>query len=244
MEIKQFLDTKISQLEVTESIDGDAQVIGPYLDKFLPNPSLLDSNVINASCRFRKLIVDGTVTIRNEIGGINLDKVFGDIVYDTDKNVTLMGLKRFETIEFANDLTITSGLINDRHLDEFVTSDTEQILNISYIKGDLEFMDLKLGGLFSGINVTELDRDTIKTNGDQYTEAELEFVTDNDYDIIANKILIEDSINGQSVDDLIAERKNIVIHDHIELDDLEVENLEVSFILFYFNIFTILLQFC
>lgn len=157
-----------------------------------------------------------------------MDKVFGDIVYDTDENVTLTGLKRFDTIIFKNDLTITSGLINDRHLDEFVTSDTDQVLNISYIKGDLEFMDLKLGGLFGGVNVTELDRNTIKTNGDQYTEAELEYETDNDYDIIANTILIEKSINGQSVDDLIAERRNIVIRDHIELDDLEVDNLEVS----------------
>lgn len=220
---------EISRIQVTESIDGDAQVIGPYLDKILPNPSLLESNIINASCRFRDVIVDGTVIIRNRINGIDLDAEFGDIVYATDESATITGLKRFDTIEIANDLTITSGLINDWHVSEFVTSDTDQVLNITHFNGSIEFLDLELGGLFSGINVTELDRDTIKLNGDQYTEAELEIVGENaEYDLMVNEMLIENSINGESVDDIIA-GKNNVIHDDVEIDDLYVENLEVRF---------------
>lgn len=219
-----------NQLEVTESIDGNATVIGFNIDEVQPNPSLHDTNVIDASCRFNNLIVNGNLIVKDTLNGIDLDTTFEDIIYDTDDEALVTGFKEFEDVEFVNELTVTSGLINDRHIDKFITTDTDQVLNISHITGSIFFHDLKLSGYYDSINVTNLYLNTIKINGDQYTDAILDFDVDGEYDFYVNELYIENTINGESVDKIIANRHS-VYRGNYEIDDLMVDHLEVSFLL-------------
>lgn len=97
---------------------------------------------------------------------------------------------------------------------------TEQELNISILEGNVFFTNLRIEGFYDLINVTELDENSIRTFGEQYTEAQLEFVDENG--IITDSLEIVSHLNKIPVDEYYR------IYDEIELEEASFENLEID----------------
>lgn len=61
--------------QVTGNITGDD------MDKFLPNPTLDESDEIKANVIFKKIIVDGDIIVQNNFNKANLNDTLQDLVY-------------------------------------------------------------------------------------------------------------------------------------------------------------------
>lgn len=88
---------------------------------------LNETNKISSNILFYNLNVSGNVTFDRLIIN-NTEMDFGDLLLKTDENVVITGTKTFiKNVEMRSDVTITSGMINGHHVDEFVTLDTDQV---------------------------------------------------------------------------------------------------------------------
>lgn len=168
------------------------------MDEFLSNPTLRDTTKIKSSMFFNTLEVDGPIYVTGTIDDIALDDVLSDIVYKHEPTPVITSFKQFASVQAPN-IQLTSGLINDIPFSSFVTKDTEQTFNVSTLPANVTFERLNLDGLFDSINITELDMNSIKLFGDQYTNAELVF-QDGDYlNIDAGQIDVLETINDIDV---------------------------------------------
>lgn len=88
---------------------------------------LNETNKISSNILFYNLNVSGNITFDRLI--INNTEVdLGDLLLKTDENVVITGTKTFlKNVEMRSNVTITSGMINGHHVDEFVTLDTDQV---------------------------------------------------------------------------------------------------------------------
>lgn len=88
---------------------------------------LNETNKISSNILFYNLNVSGNITFDRLI--INNTEVdLGDLLLKTDENVVITGTKTFlKNVEMRSNVTITSGMINGHHMDEFVTLDTDQV---------------------------------------------------------------------------------------------------------------------
>lgn len=88
---------------------------------------LNETTKISSDILFYNLNVSGNVTFDRLI--INNTEVdLGDLLLRTDENVVITGTKTFlKNVEMRSNVTITSGMINGHHVDEFVTLDTDQV---------------------------------------------------------------------------------------------------------------------
>ncbi|XP_055611748.1 uncharacterized protein LOC129758294 [Uranotaenia lowii] len=220
-----------ADLHVAERLEIRGAVRGPHLDAFLDNPSLLQTKLVKAACHFRELHVDGPVIVQNRFAGMDVDATLGDVVYDTEHNVEIVSGKRIGTAEFLGKVTVSSNMINEFRLDDFVTRSTEQELPVQEIEGDVFFENLSLGGLFDGLNVTEVDYSSIKLYGDQYTEASLIFQNPRDFgypDIEANEVRILKTLNNKRRSEFLdTEQGDLVLSGEITVDKLKVEQLQM-----------------
>lgn len=107
-------------------------------------------------------------------------------------------------------------------MDNYVTKDTDQVFHATKIYGNVFFNQLRLDGLFDSVNVTDLDMNSVKILGDQYTNAE--FIFENpDLIVEATQLDITETINGIPVKDFIN------INDDFELvGDVVVDSLYVN----------------
>lgn len=87
---------------------------------------LNETSQISSDILFYNLNVSGNITFDRLI--INNTEVdLGDLLLRTDENVVITGTKTFlKNVEMRSNVTITSGMINGHHVDEFVTLDTDQ----------------------------------------------------------------------------------------------------------------------
>lgn len=130
------------------------------------------------------------------------------------------GVKQFNNgITIRDDLKIKSETINSIPIDSFISKDTEQILNMSLLNGIVSIENLKLDGYLNGINITELDQETVKLTGEQYVSSKLIF---NDQ-IESDHLTVMEHLNKINVDEYV----NNVSEDVIQFDKLHVENLEI-----------------
>lgn len=148
-----------------------------------------------------------------------VDEVLSDVIYKHEPEPMCNSFKTFTTISAPN-IDLTSNLVNGMRLDDFVTIDSDQTFNVNKLHGNIFFNILNLGGLFNNINVTELDENTIKLNGEQFTETELIFdVPPGSFAIDANVLQIETTINNLPVNDFIAIDENFELDDDITLNE-------------------------
>ncbi|XP_055643963.1 uncharacterized protein LOC129780074 isoform X2 [Toxorhynchites rutilus septentrionalis] len=221
----------IGQLQVSEGLEVKGTIRGSYMDEFLSSPTLLSASHIKTACQFDQLHVDGPIIVKHTMNGNDLDAILADVVYDTERNVEIVGTKRIASAEFRGGLTLTSNMINGHSLDEFVTRSTDQVLNISEISGDIFIQHLTIDGLFDGLNVTEMDLNSIKIFGDQYTGATLIFQNPSDSpypDIEANELRIQKALNSKSRSEYMdIEQDELVFTGEIDITDLEVEHLKL-----------------
>lgn len=174
--------------------------------------------------------VRGSIYIKGKLNKIKLDDILSDVVYTYDPNVEISSRKTFQNVSFNGGLFVTSNLVNGIDLDIFLTKSSEQILNISQITGNVTFDHLMIDGVFNGINITELDLNSIKIFGDQFTEAELIFnnpAEDDLIDIEANEIRIADKYNSFSADDFILTTSDFVLRSDVFFKDVLIDHLEL-----------------
>lgn len=165
----------------------------------MSNPTLLETNQIRANVIFNTLEIEQSLYVQNTIDGVHLDDVLSDIVYKHEPNPKINSFKKFQSVQAPN-IKLTSKFINDHQLSSFVTRDTEQTFHqYNKLHANVVFQHLHLDGLFNFINVTDLDMNSIKLFGDQYTDAELIF-KDGDYlHIDAKRLDVLDTINNVDV---------------------------------------------
>ncbi|XP_037043493.1 uncharacterized protein LOC119079605 isoform X2 [Bradysia coprophila] len=201
--------TTFTQLEVTENLDVNGTINGKHLDEFKPNLSLQESNIILSDCLFQNLQVQGPIIISNYCNGVILDDIFADVVYKSSPKATISSFKTFESVESVVELT--SNLMNNIPVDNYMTADTVQDIHFDKLVGNVMFRELYTNGLFGFINVTELDRNSIKLTGEQYTEAELIFDGADEINFVAEVVEIQSSFNGLSTNDMIVVDESLVI---------------------------------
>lgn len=63
----------------------NGQILGDYIDKFIPNPTLKEVNNIKAKVNFRNLEVYGSVIIENLFNEKNFLQILEDVIYEVIK---------------------------------------------------------------------------------------------------------------------------------------------------------------
>lgn len=222
-------DVTIGELHVTERLEVKGAIRGKHLDEFLDNPTLLQTTSIKAACHFKQLFVDGPVIVEGNLNGMDVDAVLSDVVYDTEHTVTIEASKRIASAEFRDNVTISSNMVNEFKLDQFVTRSTEQELNVREINGNVFIRELQLDGLFDGLNATALDVSAVKLFGDQYTEASLIFKNRENAlypDVEANELKIMKTLNSKARSEYKdTDQEELVLTGQISLNHLHVDHL-------------------
>lgn len=188
------------------------------MQDFLANPTLLETNFVTANCIAKSIEVQGSVYIQNALNGIRLDDVLSDVVYKHEPEPKCTSYKTFTSIAAPN-IDLTSDLVNGMLLEDFVTFDTDQTFSVNKLHGNVLFSRLSLGGLFNYINATELDENSIKLSGDQFTEAELIYEgPDEGFAIAASTLDIQKTINNVPVADFIDVDEDFELTEDITLN--------------------------
>ncbi|XP_055310866.1 uncharacterized protein LOC129573788 isoform X2 [Sitodiplosis mosellana] len=219
--------TTFRHLEVTETLEmaPNATISGRRLDEFLSNPTLNETRQIRSTVYFDTLEIEGPLYVQNTMDSVFVDDVLADVVYKHETAPQINSFKRFDTVQAPN-IQLTANLINDIPFSSFVTNDTEQTFDVSELHGNFYFQKLKLDGLFNFINVTELDLNSLKLFGEQYTDAEFEFA-DGDYvKIDANQLEVLETVNGIDVHDFISIDEDFELTGNVhDVSSLKVDEL-------------------
>lgn len=149
-----------------------------------------------------------------------MDDLLSDVVYKHDPSPRCNSFKRFLSVT-APVINLSSKLIDGIPLDAFVTVDSKQTFHASKIHGDVFFNRLKLHGLFDKINITEVDQNSIKLFGEQYTDAEFTFMKNDAFlDIEATQLEIGETINDIDVKDFINIDDDFEIFEDVMVNEL------------------------
>lgn len=176
----------------------NATISGRRLDEFLANPTLNEVRQIRANVYFKSLEIEGPLYVENTMDSVVLDDALGDVVYKHEKDPQINSIKKFDAVKAPN-IQLTANLMNDIPFSSFVTNDTEQTFDVSELHGNFYFQKLQLDGLFNFINVTEVDLNSLKLLGEQYTDAQFVF-SDGDYvNIDGNHVEVFETMNGIDV---------------------------------------------
>lgn len=214
--------TTFHDLHVTEALNITGRIIGPHMDHILSNPSIRQTNYIQSDCQFQQLIVNGPVFIENTLNDIPLNVALQDVVYSNDGRRRIEATKTIRELHVA-ELQLSSRKINEIPVDAFMTLNTEQLLQLNTLNGNVFFRELHIDGLFDFVNVTELDENSIKLSGDQYTEAELLF----ENEISVENLDVRATINDISLDKLIPVDGPITIAGSLQIDGVMITNLDL-----------------
>lgn len=193
------VDTTFNIMEVVKKLEVNGTISGQHLDEFLPNPTLEIAKEILASCTFKELFVEGDVKIGKSFNKLDLEKTLTDVIYEDDIEVVIAAPKEFLNLEVKNNLNISSNFINNVNLSDVMTTNGEQEVNFDRLQGDVRIQNLKLGGLFDGVNATQLEIDSVRTFGDQFIETPLIIASGGR--VGANSINIKSSLNEIPVGD-------------------------------------------
>jgi hypothetical protein len=192
-------------LIITESLAVKGKILGEDASKFLPNPTLLDTDLVKANVHFKNLEVEGVIVVSNNFNGQNYESLLGDIVYTDEEEPVIEAMKQFpEGFTVRKNLLISSNTINKVSLDSFVTKDTDQHLNLSTINGVVTFGSVDTEGFYNSVDVKKLDEELVKLDGEQYISSILNFE-----DMIqVNRLEILNSINDIRKDEVFYAHRN------------------------------------
>lgn len=182
---------------------------------------------VRANCLFDSLTVVGPIFVQGTLNDVYLDTLLSDVIYKHEPQPKCNSFKKFNSIS-APDIKLTSKLVNGIELDSFVSKDTEQTFHASKIHGDVSFNRLKLNGLFDSINVTDLDTNSIKLFGEQFSDAEFIFEDGVPLSIDATQIQITETINNISVSDFINIDADFELFENVMFDSLFVNECSIG----------------
>ncbi len=194
------------------------------MDDFKPNLNLLETNVITSDCLFQNLQVHGPIFITNDCNGFILDDLLSDVVYKSHPKSTISSFKTFESVE--SNIELTSNLLNNIPIGNYMTADTAQDIHFDRFVGNVMIQELYTNGLFNFINVTELDRNSIKLSGEQFTEAELIVESNGELDVDTIEIL--QKFNGLTVNDLIRVDESLQINGNVIINSALINDLIIT----------------
>lgn len=66
-------------------------IIGENNEKFIPNPTLEDTHILDSDVIFRNLEVDGIVTVLNKVGDRTIKQIFENVVYKVNYDALQFG---------------------------------------------------------------------------------------------------------------------------------------------------------
>ncbi|XP_055383336.1 uncharacterized protein LOC129613349 [Condylostylus longicornis] len=214
--------TTFRQLEVSELLEVNGTISGRGLKDFLSNPTILETTVINAACRFNVLEINGTVKVVEKFNGQDLDVILENIIYKNEienDSIVIESKKIFNRgIEFTDNIEIKSNNLNDIPINNFVTKDTVQELEFNKIVGDIEIENLELSGTFDSINIQNLFENTTMIDGNQLRNSTL--IVENPEFLNISELIVLNLLNGESINDFV----NIN-------EDMEFENFELDTII-------------
>lgn len=163
--------------------------------------------------------VEGPIKIRDTFNGKTVDEALGNVIYTDGTNVEVNSYKYFEQCNFEEGIHIKSGLLNGLDTKDIVTKSTEHNISINELEGDVLFQRLELGGLFDFINVTELDINTVKLSGDQYSEVSMSVA----HPVVAKSFKIEKELNDHSLNEFHRIDKELVLKGEIVFNELLID---------------------
>lgn len=171
----------------------------------------------------------GRVTIENSLNGQNLAAVLNDVVYETqdESAVVIAAPKIFTDLEVQGNVNISNNFINDLSLDKVVMTEGDQDLLLNELQGKVYFSNLKTSGFFDGINATELERNSVRTFGEQFIETPL-FIIDGR--VGAQSAEVKESLNLIPVGDFLSidQPLDFSAFTAVNFAELEVRDLHLS----------------
>uniref|UniRef100_A0A1I8PQ83 VWFD domain-containing protein n=1 Tax=Stomoxys calcitrans TaxID=35570 RepID=A0A1I8PQ83_STOCA len=205
-----------NQLEVTEILELNGTVHGRNVDNVPANPTLLESNIIEASCVFNDLEVHGPIVLKGNLDGQPLGELLQDILQkpeDPREEILVTSAKSFSSITLPLDFELEENRINEIPTEKFVTLHTPQTLEVSSLEGYVYFYNLTLQGLYDGINIENVLREVIRL--------------DKPLDLSTTQLIFEEELQAENL--IILERiNNLSIKDNLQLlnEDLHIQNAE------------------
>ncbi|OAD53575.1 hypothetical protein WN48_09737 [Eufriesea mexicana] len=129
------------------TIDGELRIDGD-----VTGLNMTENKLLNETCNISSDIMFLNL---NVLGNVTYDTLFmnkrplnlGDLLLRTDKEVEITGTKTFlNNVAMKSNVTITSGMVNGHLLDEFATTDTDQVFpNLIEILPNVTFGNVTFG---------------------------------------------------------------------------------------------------
>ncbi|KAM7350201.1 female sterile (1) Nasrat [Cochliomyia hominivorax] len=186
-------------LEVTEILELQGKVQGRDVSSMPQNPSLKESNIIEASCHFNELLVNGPVILKGEMDNVPLASRFKDIVLrplDPLEEIEVPSSKSFDTVMFPVDFQLENNNINEIPAPNFVTVHTQQVININSLEGYVYFYNLTLNGTYDGVKLEQVLKNIIMLdNATDLSTTELIFPQD----LKATNVNVLDKLNNENI---------------------------------------------
>lgn len=144
-----------------------------------------------------------------------------DVVYTNEEDVVIRGYKYFEnSLTIQENLKLSSNRVNGIDTVTLMTKNTEQILSMQNLNGDITFKDLTLSGFVDEVNITDLFVNTVKLQGDQYISADITFTGQVNF---ANANI--HNLFDKPAEELITIDEPVYLNADAEFEELVVDNL-------------------
>ncbi|KNC34097.1 hypothetical protein FF38_06460 [Lucilia cuprina] len=190
------------QLEVKEILELHGQFHGRNEDSLPQNPTLQESNIVEANCYFNELWVNGPVILKGEMDDQSLGAQLKDILIkspDPEEEILVPSAKSFDMVVFPIDFQLENNTINQIKANDFVTVHTTQTLGIKSLEGYVYFYNLTLNGSYDGVKVEEVLKEVILL--DQPVDLSSTELIFPDELKVSSSISVLDTLNQQPIKD-------------------------------------------
>ncbi|KAL3267035.1 hypothetical protein HHI36_011177 [Cryptolaemus montrouzieri] len=215
--------TTFTNLEITGNFKHDGKFIGDK--KFLPNPTMLETKIIKSNVNFDKLEVTGSITVEEDLNNMNYKEVLEDIVYKDEEKPIIYSMKEFpEGLTVKKNLNITSNSINMIPLEQIVTTNTNQVLYIAQLNGNVSIETMDANQFIDGINITKLEQECVKTSGEQFISSVLIF----EENLETNRLEIANKLNDIPVEKFLSITGNRTLNHNTTFDEVETGYIRIT----------------
>ncbi|XP_054727572.1 uncharacterized protein LOC129237126 [Anastrepha obliqua] len=188
-----------ADLKVTEIFQLNGTTRGRDIDNIPNNPTLKQVNEVEAICNFKQLQVLGNIYLKGHYDNQPLAPLLLDVVQRPVKpetGITVGARKRFSTVEMPPNFKVLDGKLNGISVEQFVTAQTKQNLEISALQAYAYFSNLTLSGRYDGVDMKELMQNAIKIDQPQIAlDTDLNFTNI----LQGDRVEVTTSLNGASI---------------------------------------------
>ncbi|XP_073829692.1 female sterile (1) Nasrat [Musca autumnalis] len=218
-----------NQLEVSEVLELNGTAHGRNVANFPANPTLEESNIIEAACVFNDLQVNGPIVIKGDLDEKPLGQLLSDILQrseDPNEDILVNSPKSFALLRMPIDFELETNEINGIKTEQFVTVHTPQVLELSILEGYVYFYNLTVKGLYDGFRIEDVARNVISL--DKPLDLSTTHLMFEDQTLQAESLIILDKINGINIKDSLQSLQEDLIVETAEFEDLQATTAEFS----------------